>query len=141
METSLADQDHAITILPPDADAGLETDPVVSPRQPATAGRRSASMRASEARPRTARQRSEEAAGVDPQNFYRDLVWSLRNGVLAVTRDGRVAVMNEAAYQILGVKPRAGDIGKPFTAILKDEPDVCRVIAAAFDLSHLPSRV
>jgi signal transduction histidine kinase len=138
MENSLADQDHPITILPPDADTGVETDPVVSPRKSAPAERHPASKRAIQSR---TRQRPEEAAGVDPQHFYRDLVWSLRNGVLAVTRDGRVAVMNEAAYQILGLKPRPGDIGKPFTSILKDEPDVCRVIAAAFDLSHLPSRV
>ena len=35
------------------------------------------------------------------------MVWNLRNGVVAVTRDGRVAVMNEIAYRILGLKPRA----------------------------------
>ena len=41
-----------------------------------------------------------------PEGFYRDLVWNLRNGVLAVTRDGRVAVMNDVAYRILALKPR-----------------------------------
>ena len=40
-----------------------------------------------------------------PDGFYRDLVWNLRNGVLAVTRDGRIAVMNEVAYRILGLTP------------------------------------
>ena len=39
--------------------------------------------------------------------FYRDLVWNLRNGVVAVTHDGRVAVMNEIAYRILGLEPGA----------------------------------
>ena len=30
-----------------------------------------------------------------PTAFYRDMVWNLRNGVVAITRDGRVAVMND----------------------------------------------
>ncbi|HTI36662.1 MAG TPA: ATP-binding protein [Vicinamibacterales bacterium] len=75
-----------------------------------------------------------------PDTFYRDLVWNLRNGIVAVTRDGSVAVMNEAAYSILGLKPRPDDIGRPFLEILKEVPDVCRIIAGAFDLSHLPNR-
>jgi signal transduction histidine kinase len=72
--------------------------------------------------------------------FFRDLVWSLRNGVLAVARDGSVAVMNEVAYQILGLKPRPSDIGRPFTEVLKDQQEVCRIVSAAFELSHLPNR-
>ena len=83
---------------------------------------------------------TESDAPLIADNFYRDLVWNLRNGVLAVTRDGRVAVMNEVAYRILGLKSRSSDIGRPFTTILKDEPDVARIIAGAFELSHLPNR-
>ena len=79
-------------------------------------------------------------SGVAADSFYRDLVWSLRNGVLAVTRDGTVAVMNEVAYQILGLKRRPSDIGRPFTAVLKTQQDICRIVAAAFELSHLPNR-
>jgi PAS domain-containing protein len=75
-----------------------------------------------------------------PTEFYRDLVWNLRNGVLAVTRDGRVAVMNEVAYRILGLGRQTTDIGRPFTQVLKDIPDVSRILAGAFDLSHLPNR-
>jgi PAS domain S-box-containing protein len=77
---------------------------------------------------------------VAPESFYRDLVWTLRNGVIAVTRDGRIAVMNEAAYQILGLKPRASDVGLPFQQVLKEQPDVLRIVAGAFELSHLPNR-
>jgi two-component system nitrogen regulation sensor histidine kinase GlnL len=72
--------------------------------------------------------------------FYRDLVWNLRNGVLAVTRDGRIAVMNEVAYRILGLTPRTTDIGLPYGQVLRDRPDVSRIVAGAFDLSHLPNR-
>jgi two-component system nitrogen regulation sensor histidine kinase GlnL len=74
------------------------------------------------------------------ESFYKDLVWNLRNGVLAVTRDGRVAVMNEVAYRILGLTPRTTDIGVAFTQVLKDRPDVARIVAGAFELSHLPNR-
>ena len=77
---------------------------------------------------------------VAPASFYRDLVWNLRNGVLAITRDGRVAVMNEVAYRILGLKPRPGDIGQLYGKVLQEQPELARIIAGAFDLSHLPNR-
>ncbi len=74
------------------------------------------------------------------ERFYRDLVWNLRNGILAVTEDGRIAVMNEVAYRIFGLTPSASDIGRPYTEVLKDVPDVVRIVSGAFELSHLPSR-
>jgi len=75
-----------------------------------------------------------------PDGFYRDLVWNLRNGIVAIMRDGRIAVMNDNAYGILGLKARPSDIGRPFAEVLKDIPDVCRILAGSFDLSHLPNR-
>jgi signal transduction histidine kinase len=59
---------------------------------------------------------------------------------VAIVRDGRIAVMNDIAYRVLGLKPRAKDIGRHFTEVLKDAPDVARIIAGAFELSHLPNR-
>jgi signal transduction histidine kinase len=88
--------------------------------------------------PRTAVRKA--PSGSAPEDFYRDLVWNLRNGVLAVTKDGSVAVMNDVAYRILGLKPRPADVGQPFTAVLRDHPEVARIIASAFELSHLPNR-
>ena len=41
--------------------------------------------------------------------FFRHLVFNLRNGVLAITRDGRVAAMNDIAYRVLGLPPRPDD--------------------------------
>jgi signal transduction histidine kinase len=79
-------------------------------------------------------------APVVPDGFYRDMVWNLRNGVVAVTRDGRVAVMNDNAYRILGLKPQGADIGRHFSEVLKEAPDVLRVVAGAFELSYLPNR-
>ena len=78
--------------------------------------------------------------GVVPDGFYRDMVRNLRNGVIAITNDGRVAVMNEIAYRTLGLKPRAADIGRQYVDVLKDAPDVVRILAGAFELSHLPNR-
>jgi signal transduction histidine kinase len=78
--------------------------------------------------------------GAVAENFYRDLVWNLRNGVLAVTRDGNIAVMNEVAYRILGLQPGTTDIGRPFVEVLRHVPDVTRILAGAFELSHLPNR-
>jgi signal transduction histidine kinase len=78
--------------------------------------------------------------GVVPDGFYRDMVWNLRNGIVAITRDGRIAVMNAIAYRALGLKPRTTDIGRHFNEVLKDVPDVLRIMAGAFELSHLPNR-
>ena len=38
-----------------------------------------------------------------PDRFFRDMVSSMRNGVIAITRDGHVAVMNEVACQALDI--------------------------------------
>jgi signal transduction histidine kinase len=81
-----------------------------------------------------------EGTDVVPDGFYKDMVWNLRNGVVAVTRDGRVAVMNDIAYRVLGLKPRASDIGRPIVEVLKDVPDVIRIFAGAFEVSYLPNR-
>jgi PAS domain S-box-containing protein len=74
------------------------------------------------------------------ERFYRDLVWNLRNGVLAVTQDGRIAVINDVAYRIFGLTPTPSDIGRPYTEVLRDLPDVMRILSGAFELSHLPNR-
>ncbi len=75
-----------------------------------------------------------------PETFYRDLVWNLRNGVLAVTAEGRIAVMNDVAYRIFGLTPTPEDIGQPYTEVLRELPDVTRIVSGAFELSHLPNR-
>src|SRR5258708_35057826 len=80
------------------------------------------------------------AGPVVPDGFYRDMVWNLRNGVVAITRDGRIAVMNDIAYRVLGLEPRAQDIGRHFAEVLKDVPDVSRIVGGAFELSHPPNR-
>jgi PAS domain S-box-containing protein len=72
--------------------------------------------------------------------FFRHLVFNLRTGVLAITRQGRVAAMNELAYRVLGLLPRKNDIGRPFTEVLQDAPEVTRVLQEAFETDDLPNR-
>jgi PAS domain S-box-containing protein len=72
--------------------------------------------------------------------FFRHIVSSMRNGVIAIRRNGNVALMNEEAYRIFGLEQRKDDLGRPLTALLRDRPDVIRVLAGSFELSHLPNR-
>ena len=109
-------------------------------RKPRAALRRSAPTAKAGTKRSTTARGARAAEAIATESFYRDLVWNLRNGVLAITRDGRVAVMNEVAYRILGLIPKPSDIGSPFTTVLRDRPDVTRIVSGAFDLSHLPNR-
>ena len=73
--------------------------------------------------------------------FFRHIVAGMRNGVLAITRDGTLALINDEAYRIFGTARREGDLGTPLTEVLKGHPDVVRVLMNAFDLHLLPNRV
>ena len=134
-ENSLAERERTITILASEPQLpGLTADPTMPIRKPRVAARRAAPTSArTSAKSKGARRQDGDAV---PDDFYRDLVWNLRNGVLAVTRDGRVAVMNEVAYRILGLTPRTTDIGRPFIQVLREQPDVSRIVA---NRSPLPS--
>jgi signal transduction histidine kinase len=72
--------------------------------------------------------------------FFRQMVSSMRNGVLAITRDGRIAVMNDIAYRVFGLTASPEDIGKPFAEVLRELPEVTRILGCAFNLHLLPNR-
>jgi two-component system nitrogen regulation sensor histidine kinase GlnL len=141
MEMLLADQDRPITILPVELGlAELADDPSLPmPRSRGAERRAVANQSKTGTTGARARTRAPRAA-VATDDFYRDMVWSMRNGVLAVTLDGSVAVMNDVAYRILGIQPKPTDIGRSFTAVLQGQPDLARIVASAFELSHLPNR-
>jgi PAS domain S-box-containing protein len=71
--------------------------------------------------------------------FFRHLVFNLRTGVLAITRDGRIAAINDMAYRVLSLAP-ADYIGRPFADVLAETPEVLRVLQQAFDGNDLPNR-
>jgi signal transduction histidine kinase len=68
------------------------------------------------------------------------MVESMRNGVLAISRRGVVVMLNDEAYRILEMTRRAGDVGRHFSDVLQEHPDMVRVLAGSFELSHLPNR-
>jgi len=72
--------------------------------------------------------------------FFRHIVDSLRNGVIAFRRDGTLALMNDEAYRIFGLTRHPADIGRPFVDVLRERPAIIRVLSSAFELSHLPNR-
>src|SRR3954468_24180068 len=72
--------------------------------------------------------------------FFRHIVSSMRNGVIAFRRDGTLALMNDEAYRIFGLTPSGADVGRPFADVLRDRPEIIRVLSGPFELSHLPNR-
>jgi len=86
------------------------------------------------------RRTAHRAKGPDDR-FFRHLVSSMANGVLAVRRDGTLALMNQEAYRIFALTPGPEDIGRPFVEVLGARADVVRILTAAFELEHLPNRL
>ncbi len=72
--------------------------------------------------------------------FFRHIVSSMRNGVIAFRRDGTLALMNAEAYRIFSIEQHANDVGRPFGDVLRDRPEILRILSTAFELSHLPNR-
>src|SRR3989441_8548939 len=72
--------------------------------------------------------------------FFRHIVSSMRNGVIAFRCDGTLALMNDEAYRTFGLTKSASDLGRPFADVLRAVPGAIRVMAGAFELSHLPNR-
>src|SRR5262249_21595600 len=72
--------------------------------------------------------------------FFRHIVSSMRNGVIAIHRDGALALMNDEAYRIFGLTREPGDQGRQFTEVLRDRPAILRVLSGVFEMSTLPNR-
>ena len=112
--------------------------PDTNPRSGARSRRRPAAAAAASAMPeRRARVRPPQTAD---DRFFRHLVSSMRNGVIAFRRDGSLALMNDEAYRIFGLTPAPGDIGRPFADVLRERPEIIRLMMSAFELSYLPNR-
>jgi nitrogen-specific signal transduction histidine kinase len=105
-------------------------------RSAAPPRRRTAPRRSAGTPPIAARKRHE---GLDDR-FFRHIVNSMRNGVIAVHRDGTLALMNNEAYRIFSLTPEPRDVGRPFSEVFRDRPDVVRVLSGAFELTTLPNR-
>src|SRR5438067_11866179 len=107
--------------------------PEMPQRSDARAGRRTTPALAKRVVPRS--------TAAPDDRFFRHIVSSMRNGVIAIRRDGSIALMNDEAYRIFALTRGADDVGRPFTEVLKGRPDVQRVLAGAFEMTTLPNRV
>ena len=87
------------------------------------------------------RGRSRTGDGDTSDTFFRFIVSGMRNGVLAYTREGTLALINREAYRIFGLEPKASDLGRPVADVLRAHPEVVRVLNGVFDLHLLPNRV
>ena len=77
---------------------------------------------------------------VDREAFYRNVVHSLRNGVIAIWRDGSIAVLNDAAYRILGLEADPGHIDRSFLDVLGKNHDLANILSLSFTDTELPNR-
>jgi signal transduction histidine kinase len=111
-----------------------------------TKSRRRPVRRTSPTRPRAAAGRR-SAASSTPRTgdiddaFFRYIVAGMRNGVLAFTRDGTLALINDEAYRIFGVTAQPTDLGRPVADVFREHPEIVRVLNGVFDLHLLPNRV
>ena len=93
------------------------------------------------ARPGSARVRTTaHRRTVTGDRFFRQLVGSMRNGVIAIHRDGTLALMNGEAYRIFSLTRKVSDVARPFSEVFRDRPDLIRVLSGAFEMTTLPNR-
>ena len=64
----------------------------------------------------------------------------MRNGVIAIHRNGTLALMNGEAYRIFSLPRADSDVGRPFGDVFRRRPDLVRVLSGAFELATLPNR-
>jgi PAS domain S-box-containing protein len=72
--------------------------------------------------------------------FFRHMVANMRNGVLAISRDGGVVLANDEACRLFGLPPAPDLAGRPFGEVLHAHPDIVRVLGGAFEMATLPNR-
>ena len=79
------------------------------------------------------------AGGIDGA-FYQHIVDGMRNGVLAITRDGTLALINDVACETLGLSDPQSQLGRPIADAFKDQPEILFVLADVFERDHLQNR-
>ncbi|HEV8397787.1 MAG TPA: ATP-binding protein [Vicinamibacterales bacterium] len=95
-------------------------------------------MRRAAASPRS-RAGARLAGGIDGA-FYKHIVTGMRNGVLAVTREGTLALINDVACEVLGLPDGQNQLGRPIGEAFKDQPEILFVLADVFERDHLQNR-
>ena len=71
--------------------------------------------------------------------FFRHMVGNMRNGVLAIDRDGGVVLLNDEARRLFHLRADSLE-GRRYADVLHEHPDILRVLGGAFELKSLPNR-
>ena len=79
------------------------------------------------------------ASGIETA-FYKHVVTGMRNGVLAVTREGTLALINDVACETLGLADGQSQLGRPIADAFKEQPEILFVLADVFERDHLQNR-
>jgi PAS domain S-box-containing protein len=72
--------------------------------------------------------------------FFRHMVGNMRNGVLAIDRDGGVVLINDEARRLFCLRSTEPVVGLKYADVLHAHPDIMRVLGGAFELKSLPNR-
>ena len=73
-------------------------------------------------------------------DFFRHMVANMRNGVLAIDRNGALVLINDEACRIFSLPDNLDYLGQPFADVFRSHPDIVRVLGGAFELAALPNR-
>lgn len=64
----------------------------------------------------------------------------MRNGVLVIARDGGVVLVNDEACRLFRLPAGETLVGRPYGTVLRDHPEIVRVLGGAFGMAALPNR-
>jgi two-component system, NtrC family, sensor histidine kinase AtoS len=83
--------------------------------------------------------RARLAGGIDGA-FYQHIVTTMRNGVLAISHEGTLALINDVACEVLGLADAQSQLGRPIAEAFKEQPEILFVLADVFERDHLQNR-
>jgi len=104
--------------------------------QSASSRRRTAAKRP----PVPQRRISARLAGGIEGDFYKYMVAGMRNGVLAITREGTLSLINDIACEVLGLREGQRQLGRPIAEAFEHHPEILFVLADVFERDHLQNR-
>ena len=79
------------------------------------------------------------AGGIEG-DFYKYMVAGMRNGVLAITREGTLSLINDIACEVLGLREGQRQLGRPIAEAFEHHPEILFVLADVFERDHLQNR-
>ena len=79
------------------------------------------------------------AGGIEG-HFYKYMVAGMRNGVLAITREGTLLLINDIACEVLGLRDGQRQLGRPIAEAFEHHPEILFVLADVFERDHLQNR-